>query len=213
MTPPRDDSPVLQRQSPLSQPAAPSSRDAARVRPHESATRAIKTRRHEQQPHHDHYAPHRAVAHVRVGRNHPAGRVLDRGFADGLVVLAPDPEKVPLFGFTVLFPVTFLSAVFVPIDTMPGWSQPSSPPAVGSRPAPPRLSLLSSSACDQRAGELWRAHRNWARAARQTSDRSIPAVEGATAWRRSWAGRQVQDLRHGSAACRSCFGRPPSALR
>ena len=39
-------------------------------------------------------------------------------------VLATDPEKVQLFGFTALFPVTFLSAVFVPIDTMPGWLQP-----------------------------------------------------------------------------------------
>ena len=39
-------------------------------------------------------------------------------------VLASEPEKVQLFGFTALFPVTFLSAVFVPIDTMPGWLQP-----------------------------------------------------------------------------------------
>jgi hypothetical protein len=96
-------------------------------------------------------------------------------------VLAKDPEKVQLFGFTALFPVTFLSAVFVPIDTMPGWLQPRGKgqpghhpqrccprshgrrtgrssgapladlgrrdrsrlrPAVGSRPAPPRLSPL-----------------------------------------------------------------------
>jgi oleandomycin transport system permease protein len=39
-------------------------------------------------------------------------------------MIAKDPEKVQLFGFTVLFPVTFLSAVFVPIETMPGWLQP-----------------------------------------------------------------------------------------
>jgi oleandomycin transport system permease protein len=39
-------------------------------------------------------------------------------------VLASDPEKVQLFGFTALFPITFLSAVFVPIETMPGWLQP-----------------------------------------------------------------------------------------
>lgn len=38
-------------------------------------------------------------------------------------VLAKDPEHVQLFGFTVLFPVTFVSNVFVPAETMPGWLQ------------------------------------------------------------------------------------------
>jgi oleandomycin transport system permease protein len=38
-------------------------------------------------------------------------------------VLAKDPERVQLFGFTALFPVTFVSNVFVPTDTMPGWLQ------------------------------------------------------------------------------------------
>lgn len=38
-------------------------------------------------------------------------------------VLAKDPEKVQLFGFTALFPVTFVSNVFVPVNTMPGWLQ------------------------------------------------------------------------------------------
>jgi oleandomycin transport system permease protein len=38
-------------------------------------------------------------------------------------VLAKDPEKVQLFGFTALFPVTFVSNVFVPTATMPGWLQ------------------------------------------------------------------------------------------
>ena len=35
-------------------------------------------------------------------------------------VVAKDPEQVQLFGFTALFPVTFVSNVFVPADTMPG---------------------------------------------------------------------------------------------
>jgi oleandomycin transport system permease protein len=39
-------------------------------------------------------------------------------------VIARDPEHVQLFGFTVLFPVTFVSNVFVPTETMPGWLQP-----------------------------------------------------------------------------------------
>lgn len=38
-------------------------------------------------------------------------------------VLASEPEKVQLFGFTALFPVTFVSNVFVPVQTMPGWLQ------------------------------------------------------------------------------------------
>jgi oleandomycin transport system permease protein len=39
-------------------------------------------------------------------------------------VVAKDPEKVQLFGFTALFPITFVSNVFVPTDTMPSWLQP-----------------------------------------------------------------------------------------
>lgn len=38
-------------------------------------------------------------------------------------VMAKDPEHVQLFGFTALFPVTFVSNVFVPVETMPGWLQ------------------------------------------------------------------------------------------
>jgi oleandomycin transport system permease protein len=38
-------------------------------------------------------------------------------------VLAKDPEKVQIFGFTALFPVTFVSNVFVQTETMPGWLQ------------------------------------------------------------------------------------------
>jgi len=36
-------------------------------------------------------------------------------------VLAKDPERVQIFGFTALFPITFVSNVFVPAETMPGW--------------------------------------------------------------------------------------------
>ncbi len=39
-------------------------------------------------------------------------------------VMARDPEHVHLFGFTALFPVTFVSNVFVPVETVPGWLQP-----------------------------------------------------------------------------------------
>ncbi|MGH3870806.1 MAG: ABC transporter permease [Pseudonocardiaceae bacterium] len=38
-------------------------------------------------------------------------------------VRAADPEKVQLFGMTTLFPITFVSNVFVPTATMPGWLQ------------------------------------------------------------------------------------------
>lgn len=38
-------------------------------------------------------------------------------------VVARDPEHVQLFGFTALFPVTFVSNVFVPVETVPEWLQ------------------------------------------------------------------------------------------
>lgn len=38
-------------------------------------------------------------------------------------VIARDPEHVQLFGFTALFPVTFVSNAFVPVETMPPWLQ------------------------------------------------------------------------------------------
>ncbi len=38
-------------------------------------------------------------------------------------VIARDPEHVQLFGFTALFPVTFVSNVFVPAETLPNWLQ------------------------------------------------------------------------------------------
>jgi ABC-2 type transport system permease protein/oleandomycin transport system permease protein len=34
-----------------------------------------------------------------------------------------DEESVQAFGLIWLFPLTFLSSAFVPIDTMPGWLQ------------------------------------------------------------------------------------------
>ena len=37
---------------------------------------------------------------------------------------ASSPEAANAYGFTVLFPVTFVSSAFVPVDTMPGWLQP-----------------------------------------------------------------------------------------
>jgi len=38
-------------------------------------------------------------------------------------VLAGEPEKVQILSFTALFPITFVSNVFVPTETMPGWLQ------------------------------------------------------------------------------------------
>jgi oleandomycin transport system permease protein len=39
----------------------------------------------------------------------------------GLVV--SEPDRVMVFGFAVMFPLTFVSNAFVPADTMPGWLQ------------------------------------------------------------------------------------------
>jgi oleandomycin transport system permease protein len=38
-------------------------------------------------------------------------------------VMVDTPEKVQIFGFVVVFPLTFCSNAFVPVATMPGWLQ------------------------------------------------------------------------------------------
>ena len=38
-------------------------------------------------------------------------------------MLVSEPEKVQIFGFVLLFPLTFASNAFAPTDTMPGWMQ------------------------------------------------------------------------------------------
>jgi ABC-2 type transport system permease protein/oleandomycin transport system permease protein len=37
---------------------------------------------------------------------------------------ASSPEAANAYGFTILFPITFVSSAFVPIDSMPSWLQP-----------------------------------------------------------------------------------------
>ena len=37
---------------------------------------------------------------------------------------ASSPEASNAYGFTILFPITFISSAFVPTETMPGWLQP-----------------------------------------------------------------------------------------
>src|SRR5262249_50859809 len=34
------------------------------------------------------------------------------------------PEASNAYGFTILFPLTFVSSAFVPVDSMPSWLQP-----------------------------------------------------------------------------------------
>lgn len=38
-------------------------------------------------------------------------------------LVAKDPERVQIFGFTAIFPLTMVSNVFVATETMPGWLQ------------------------------------------------------------------------------------------
>jgi oleandomycin transport system permease protein len=38
-------------------------------------------------------------------------------------MLAANPEKVQIFGFVILFPLTFTSGAFVRTASMPGWLQ------------------------------------------------------------------------------------------
>jgi ABC-type multidrug transport system permease subunit len=37
---------------------------------------------------------------------------------------ASSPEAANAYGFTVLFPLTFVSSAFVPIESMPSWLEP-----------------------------------------------------------------------------------------
>jgi ABC-2 type transport system permease protein/oleandomycin transport system permease protein len=39
-------------------------------------------------------------------------------------LLASSPEAANGYGFTVIFPLTFISSAFVPVDSMPDWLQP-----------------------------------------------------------------------------------------
>jgi ABC transporter DrrB family efflux protein len=39
-------------------------------------------------------------------------------------LIASSPEAANAYGFTILFPVTFVSSAFVPVESMPGWLQP-----------------------------------------------------------------------------------------
>jgi ABC-2 type transport system permease protein len=39
-------------------------------------------------------------------------------------LIASSPEAANAYGFTFLFPITFISSAFVPVDTMPSWLQP-----------------------------------------------------------------------------------------
>jgi ABC-2 type transport system permease protein len=39
-------------------------------------------------------------------------------------LIASSPEAANAYGFTILFPVTFVSSAFVPVESMPDWLQP-----------------------------------------------------------------------------------------
>jgi ABC transporter DrrB family efflux protein len=41
-----------------------------------------------------------------------------------LGLTASSPEAANAYGFTILFPLTFISSAFVPVESMPGWLQP-----------------------------------------------------------------------------------------
>jgi ABC transporter DrrB family efflux protein len=41
-----------------------------------------------------------------------------------LGLIASSPEASNAYGFTILFPLTFVSSAFVPVESMPGWLEP-----------------------------------------------------------------------------------------
>jgi ABC-type lipopolysaccharide export system ATPase subunit len=60
----------------------------------------------------------------RLAKTYSGGMRRRLDLAASLVgVMARDPEHVQLFGFTALFPLTFVSSAFVPVETMPEWLQ------------------------------------------------------------------------------------------
>jgi oleandomycin transport system permease protein len=83
-------------------------------------------------------------------------------------MIAKDPEKVQLYGFTVLFPFTFVSNVFVPTETMPGWLQ----AFVNVSP----VSQLSDAARALMVGDLT-----------QGTDWHVASASGPVIWSLAWA--------------------------
>ena len=73
------------------------------------------------------WLPLRARAHPRCS---PASLLLlFFGYAFSWVfafigLTASSPEAANAYGFTILFPITFVSSAFVPVESMPGWLQP-----------------------------------------------------------------------------------------
>ena len=39
-------------------------------------------------------------------------------------LIASSPEAANGYGFTLIFPITFISSAFVPVESMPDWLQP-----------------------------------------------------------------------------------------
>jgi ABC-type multidrug transport system permease subunit len=39
-------------------------------------------------------------------------------------LISSSPEAANAYGFTLIFPLTFVSSAFVPVDSMPSWLQP-----------------------------------------------------------------------------------------
>ena len=68
-------------------------------------------------------------------------------------MLAANPEKVQIFGFVVLFPITFTSDAFVRTASMPGWLQAwskANPVSLG------RRRHARAAWCRARSGRPWR---------------------------------------------------------
>jgi ABC-2 type transport system permease protein/oleandomycin transport system permease protein len=71
-----------------------------------------------------------------------------------VALIARDPEAVQMGGFIVLFPLTFASSAFVPVESMPSWLQ----PFVRHQPVSVIISAVRSFVLDQpAASSSWQA--------------------------------------------------------
>ncbi len=73
------------------------------------------------------------------------------GLFAGIGLLVRTVESVNVGGFMVMFPLTFVSSAFVPVETMPGWLQ----PVAEANPFTKAVNTARALALGQEAGDLW----------------------------------------------------------
>jgi ABC transporter DrrB family efflux protein len=118
---------------------------------------------------------------------------------------ASSPEASNAYGFTILFPLTFVSSAFVPVESMPGWLQPIAEHNPFTTMVDAARALFLGTPAGTTSG--WR----WSGRSRSSPSllRSRPGATGASSpGRASGAARQQAAGAPGSFACSTAGGRP-----